>query len=279
MKLEYQVHISDNAFQRLKFLAGQVPEKSVKAFGTIYARALAAATPPHTGAGEVGAVLRSKSQRDITILRERISWNIAGVNKPGDIQGFAQPVPFRNLSGQWLAIDTETRKPAKPRGFFGIVVPTSWAKVRGQSVPETSPEQAYAGARWDGKKLVSPTRKRKKFVRKNALAAFIKRKQTQAGKLISGWAPGARVFATGAAIAAGFFESLGGKGFGRMYTDKKGRTRGVLVNRQAYNPKQADLLKRRMSRVIRRTSDSRAAQILKIKKWYAQQAKKALGVN
>jgi hypothetical protein len=36
MKLEYQVHLSENAFQRLKFLAGQVPEKSVKAFGTIY---------------------------------------------------------------------------------------------------------------------------------------------------------------------------------------------------------------------------------------------------
>ena len=64
-----------------------------------------------------------------------------------------------------------------------------------------------------------------------------------------------------------------------MYTDKTGLTRGVLVNRQAYNQQQADLLKRRMPSVIRRTSESRAAQILKIKKWYAQQAKKALGVK
>lgn len=279
MKLDYKVNVSEKAFQKLSFLAGEVPERCVKAFGTIYARALAAATPPHNGAGEVGAVLRSKSQRDLVILRERISWNIAGVTKPGDIQGFAQPVPYRNLPGQWLAIDPETRKPAKPRGFFGIVVPTSWAKVRGQSVPETSPEQAYAGARWDGKKLVSPQRKKKKFVRKAALSAFVKRKQATAGKLISGWAPGARVFATGQRIAAGFFESLGGKGYGRFFTDKKGRSRGFLVNRQPYNAKQADLLKQRMPRIIQRTSDSRAAQVAKIKKWYAQQAKKAMGVN
>lgn len=279
MKLSYKLWLSNKVFQKLSFLAGEVPDRCVKAFGTIFARALAAGTPPHNGRDEAGAVLRSKNQHDIVVLRERISWNIAGVNKPGDIQGFAQPVPFRNLPGQWLAIDTETRKPAKPRGFFGMVVPTSWAKVRGQSVPETSPEQAYAGARWDGKKLVSPTRKRKKFVRKNALAAFVKRKQAQAGKLISGWAPGARVFATGKRIAAGFFEALGGKGYGRIFTDKKGRSRGFLINRQPYNSKQADMLKKSMPLILQRTSDSRAAQVAKIRKWYAQQAKKALGVN
>lgn len=280
MKIDYKVNLSEKAFQKLSFLAGEVPERCVKAFGTIYARTLAANTPPHfANVGNMGEILRSKKHEDIEELREAICWNISGVPSREYIKGTVQPVPYRNLPGQWLAIDPRTRKPARPYGFFGIVVPISWAKVRGQRVPETSPEQAYAGARWDGKKMVSPNRRKMKFVRKSALSAFIKKKQAQAGKLISGWAPGARVFATGKNIAPGFFENLGGKGYGRIFKDKKGRSRGFLVNRQAYNPEQARILKLRMPAVIRSTSNLRASQILKIKKWYAQQAKKALGVN
>lgn len=275
--MKIDVHVSKDArqFQRLEFLAGEVSDYSVRTFGTFFARLLAATTPPNRW-WRSPKVLRSQKNEDIKILRERISWNISGQTNPAEIEGFAQPVPYRNLPGQWLALDPQTRKPVKPRGFFGIVVPISWKKVRGQKIPETSPEQAYAGGRWDGKKVIGLQRKKIKFVRKNALKAFVKKRQKDAGRLISGWAPGARVFAIGANIEPGFFESLRGKGFGRMFKDKKGLARGVLVNKQAYNPEQASFLRINMSKLVRRAEDSQAAQVQRIKNWYAQQAQKIL---
>lgn len=276
-KLDYRVRVDKRGFQRLQSLAFEASDKCVKAFGTIYARAMASATPPHSGRGAAGDVLRSKKQKDIVALQRVIAQNIAGVDDPRQIEGMGKPVPFRNLGGQWMAVDTETRRPVKPRGAFGFIVPTSWARVRGESVPETDPAQVYAGAIWDGKKMV-PRRYRKTFVRKAKLQEFVRMQQRHAGKLISGWAPGARVFAMGKNIAAGFFAELGGKGFGRIFTDKKGRVRGWLVNRQAYNSRQNALLIHRMPGVIRMTKLAREVQVELIKKWYSKNAKKVFGV-
>lgn len=271
--LGYSVRVNERGFRELEKLTVEVSAKAVKAFGTIYARAMAAATPPHDGSQVAGDVLRTKKQEDITELQKVISLNIAGVESPAEIAGFAKPVPYRNLSGSWLAIDPTTNRPAKPRGEFGFVVPTSWARVRKQTVPETEPEQVYKMSAWDGKKRV-PFRRRVSFVRKAKLAALVRKQQKQAGKLISGWAPGARVFAEGKSIAVGFFAELGGKGFGKICYDKKGLATGMLVNKQAYNARQNELLLRRMPWVMRRTKVARAMQLKNIAEWYYKKGRK-----
>lgn len=272
---DYSVTVNKSGMQRLKALAVEAGEKAIKAFGTIYVRAAAAATPPHNRAASAASVLRSKKSADILALRKVISQNIAGVDDPKLIKPTAKPVPFRKLAGQWLAIDETTRRPVKPGNVFGFIVPTSWEKIRGENPPETDPAQVYSGARWDGHKMV-PARWRRSFVRKAKLAALVERQQKQAGKLISGWAPAARVFAEGKSIAKGFFEELGGKGFGKIYNDKKGTARGVMVNRQAYNSRLSNLMVERLPAVVRVTKEARKVQVRNIAAWYTEQAKKVL---
>lgn len=277
MRLTYRVNIGEKAFQRLAFLAGEVSERSAKAFGTIYVRAMAAVTPPHDGKADAQEALANRKHENIMILRERIAQNIAGFD-PNKEKHSVLVVPYRNISGEWMPLDIRTRRPAKPMGAFGIFVPLRWEKVKKKTIPESKPEQVYAGAKWDGKKMV-PQRWRKHFVRHRALAAFVKKQQSHAGKLISGWAPAARVFAVGKSIANGLFENLGGKGFGRLYNDNKGRTRGVMINRQPYNAAQAALIKRRMRLAVSKTKEVRAVQIRQVLRWYKKKAKEAMGVN
>ena len=278
MKPSLRVHVHRRAFDRLAALSGEVSERAVQAFGTIYARALAAMTPPHMGKGKPAEVLRSKNQRDLVKLREIISLNIAGVKRPEDIKPNARPVPFRSLSGAWLALDPAENRPAKPSGCFGMFVPTSWKKVRGQKVPESSPAQVYKSARWDGKKMV-PTRRKRHFVRAAALKALVKQQQKHAGKLVSGWAEAARLFSTGKNVAAGFFVELGGKGFARKRKNADGVSRGFMVNRQPYSAAQAAEMKRRMPAALGSAKSAREAQIKAITRWYKHQAKKIFGVG
>jgi hypothetical protein len=271
----FVVKENKEGFEELKALTVDATEKTIKAFGTIYVRSAATITPPHNSGMNASTILRSKKHYDILELRKVISKNIAGVEDPRLITPVGRPVPFRKLAGQWLAIDETTRRTVKPNNVFGFIVPTSWKKVRGVKPPETDPEQVYRGARWDGVKMV-PAHWRRTFVHKDKLTALVKQQQQQAGKLISGWAPAARVFAEGKNIAAGFFEELGGKGFGKIYTDKKGNARGVMVNRQAYNAKLGRELWWRLDSVMAYTEPARMVQIKKIQKWYAAQAKKVL---
>lgn len=273
--VDYSVTLNKAGMHALKALAVEACEKTIRAFGTIYVRAAAAATPPHNSAASAATVLRSKKSADILALRKVISKNIAGVDDPKLIKATAKPLPFRKLAGQWLAIDETTRRPVNPRNVFGFIVPTSWGKVRGENPPETDPAQVYSGARWDGHKMV-PARWRRSFVRKAKLAALVVRQQKQAGKLISGWAPAARVFAEGKSIAQGFFAELGGKGFGKIYNDKKGLTKGIMINRQAYNSRLSNLMVDRLPNVVRYTKEAREVQARNIEKWYAAQAKKIL---
>lgn len=269
----YSVKVNNKGFAQLKALTVQCCEKSIKAFGTIYANAMASATPPHTAKGTPATA--TKGHADIKKLKQIISLNIAGVEDPRQIKPTAKPVPYRKLAGAWMAIDPETKKPIKTRSPFGFIVPTSWRRVRGQNPPETDPAAVYATARWRGKKMV-PAKFKKVFVRKNKLAALVKKQQKEAGKLISGWAHGARVFATGKRIAPGFFAELGGKGWARIFKDKKGQARAIMVNRQAYNERQSKLIISRMPYVVKRTKAARAVQVKAIVEWYVKQSQKAL---
>lgn len=267
--------VNNSAFHRLQVLTEDMNERAVKAFGTIYVRQMAASTPPHP-VGKGPEALSSKGHADIKSLHRRIAQDIAGVDSPAQVQAFAKPVPYRKLSGAWLAIDPSTGRPAKPRGNFGIVVPTSWARVHKQAVPESTPEAAFAGARWQRGHMQPTGHRRRHFVRRAKLAAFIRKQQAHAGKLISGWAPAARVFARGKRIAAGFFEHHGGKGFGRIYKNKKGQMAGIATNRMPYSAQQGADIKKRIPRVMKIARAACKVQTDNIRKWYASQAKKIL---
>ena len=142
-------------------------------------------------------------------------------------------------------------------------------------MPESTPAQAYAGAVWRRGRM-QPARWARRFVRAKALRDFIKMKQKHVGRLISGWAPAARVFATGKGIAPGFFASLGGKGFGRIFKNRKGCLCGLAINRQPYSPQQEADIRRRVPVVMRASRKACEAQMENIKKWYIEKAGKEL---
>lgn len=267
--------VNKSSFKRLQVLTEDMNERAVKAFGTIYVRQMAASTPPHPW-GTGPAALSSKGHEDIKSLHRRIAQDIAGVDSPAQVQAFAYPVPSKKWPGSWMAIDTATKRPAKPRGNFGIVVPTSWARVRKQVVPESTPEAAFEGARWQRGHKKPAGRARRHFVRRAKLAAFIRKQQKHAGKLISGWAPAARVFATGKNIAPGFFEHHGGKGFGRIYKNKGEPMEGIATNRMPYSALQGADIKKRIPRVLKNARGACQVQMENIRKWYQRQAKKSL---
>lgn len=241
--------------------------------GTFYIRGMAAATPPHNGKKAANSVLKVKNSPDILAAREKVALNIAGVSKVDDIEGYARPVPFRNLRGAWLALDPASGQRAKVRGDFGMIVPTSWARVSGEKPPEVTPESLYRGAVWAGRKMV-PKRWRKGFVKAAALKQFVKERQKHVGKLVSGWAPAARMFATGG-IAKGFMAELGGKGSGRKWEKAPGVWKGKATNSQPYNGKQASLIERRAPGMVRRAKEARKAQARAIMQWFAREVKKA----
>lgn len=271
---DYTMAVNTVGLYQLRQFMREATRDSIKRTGTIYARAMAASTPPHRG--EDSSVLDKKNSPGILRLKANIARNIAGVRDVRAIKPTAQPVPFRKLAGAWLALDPVTRRPAKPRNPFGFLVPTSWRKVRGQAVPETDPAAVYSTARWHGFQR-RPATYQKRFVRKNKLQALVKRQQSHVGKLISGWVPGARVFSECKKVAVGMFAEQGGKGYGKIYDDKKGSAKGVLANKQAYNSKLSSRMEKAVPGVIQRTRAARAKQVQHIIDWYIKRAQKAIG--
>lgn len=269
---DYRVKVNKAGMEQLKALAVAASTKAIKAAGTIYVRAAASYTPPFRLDGEEYSNMRLRTQThpDITQLRRAICKNIIGVERNWELpEAIAQE--YRKLPGQWLAL-APGGKSAMKLGPFGFVVPLNYRDKKGKAVPVVDPAQVFATARWDGHKMAPPQWKIR-FVRKTKLEALVKRQQKQAGKLISGWAPAARVFAEGKNIAKGFFEKLGGKGFGKIYTDKKGVSRGIMINRQAYNEKLAQVMAARLNFIESRTKEARRVQIRNIAKWYQKEAR------
>ncbi len=274
--IQVTLDFNKQSFARLHVLTEEASKRTAQGIGTIYVRYIAANTPPNAFRGQVGAALSNRKNKAVVDLQKRIAQNIAGVDSYKEVEAYARPVPYRKLSGAWLALEPEGNRPVKPRGALGMVVPTSWSQVRKQAVPEAEPEQVFAGAVWHkgGYKL---RHYKRSFVRKNKLSAFVKTKQSHVGKLISGWARAARAFATGKGIATGFFENLGGKGFGRMYKNKRGNWCGIAINRQSYSEKQRKHLQAMANVSDKRTVQARQAQLAAIKAWYKKEAKRILG--
>ena len=270
MNVGCRVNVNEAAFDGLEALIAGKTSELIKALGTIYVRMFAAATPPHKGVVQ-SPQDRLKNKKHVSILkaREAVAYNIAGVAGPKEVRPVAHPVRLKNGKWDWELIGGSY----KPRGFFGMLVPDTWRKQRGEAPPEIAPQALYKGARWDGKKMV-PAQKFDRFaaprgfVRSRALSAFIKEKQAHVGKLISGWVPAARFFATGKCIAPGFFEGLGGKGSAHTFTDKKGFARGVIRNAQAYNVRQAARLEALIPRILAAAEVAREKQIENIFKHF-----------
>ena len=274
MKVVHKVRINKALFGKMNKLAGESALRMTTSLGVFYVRGMAAATNPHNGKLSVNEVLKVKNSADIIAAREKVALNIAGVANVNDIEAYARPVPYSNLAGAWLALDPASGKRAQIRGDFGMIVPTSWARVRGIKPPEVSPESLYRGAVWDGKKM-KPKRWRKGFVKKDALKKFVKEKQAHVGKLVSGWAPAAHLFASGG-IAKGFFAELQGKGSGRKWEKTPGEWKGKAINSQPYNAGLARQIESRARGMIRRAKEARKAQAKAIMKWFAREIKKAV---
>ena len=281
MKLDVKCRIRNRAWQRLAILTEGLPLQAVKTFGTIYVRAMAASTPPHT-LGSPASVLSAKKHADILAAQKRVAQNIAGVDSPAEVQPNVRPVKMGADAWQFTYIGSHKV------GEFGMLVPDSWRAQGGENPPESTPKQIYGTPRWEGRRMVpsrpfDPSLMRSGytggFVRAKALRSFIAEKQKHVGKLISGWAPAARVFATGKGIAPGFFASLGGKGFGRIFKNKKGGLCGLAINRQPYSPQQLADIRRRVPQVMRASRKACEAQLEHIKKWYIRNAKKALAAK
>lgn len=272
----YDCSIDLKAFREVSILTTHMNEKAVKAFGTIYVRAMAASTPPHPEFSPA-SVLSAKKHADILTAQERVAQNIAGVKRVADLRPNAEAVYYDERHG--AVYEPGTRKPAKRMGAFGMFIPTSWRSPRkGYSLPRSTPAEAYATAYWAGKSM-KPSRWGVHLVRKTDLAAFIKKKQQHVGKLISGWAPAARVFAAGKGIAPGFFASLGGKGFGRIYKNGNGYLCGLAINRQAYSVRQVLAIHRRVPQVMENSRKACRKQMEYIQKWYIRNAKKKLAAK
>ena len=179
----------------------------VKMTGTIYANALRTLTPPH-GNGSTLKDTAKKKSKGILKLHKRIAEDIMG----GTATPYGRPVLAKD--GRWLAFDTEGRY-TSGGGHFGFVVPTR-DTFNGTRVPFVDPEQVLASSRWykvRGSYRRYPAAPQGiNFVRAGALKSAVAKRLKRAGFTISGWAPGARYFATGANIAKGFFEGLGGRG-------------------------------------------------------------------
>lgn len=181
----------------------------LKLSGTVYANALRTLTPPH-GQGAKMKDTAKKKNKGIDALKGRIEADLMGGKAPTKAR------PVRRADGTWMAFDAAGHYTAGG-GNFGMVVATK-KKFGKIPVPIETPEQVLAkvGQRVYLRKGQARFWRAKQdgvhFVAAGALRAFVAKRKKQAGKGISGWAHGARFFATGKNIAAGFFAELGGAG-------------------------------------------------------------------
>ena len=278
--IEVSLDFKRSKYMKLMVLTEEMSERAARAIGTIYVRYLAANTPPNAFGGEVGPALRNRKNEAIRTLQKRIAQNIAGVDNVSELRPNVEPEKMGTDAWDYSWLNAQ-----RPGGKFGMLVPTSWRAVRGENPPESTPEEIYGTPEWRGGKMVSKSPYNADyrlssytfgFVRLNKLRKFVKDKQSHAGKLISGWAPAARAFAAGKNIAAGFFEGLGGKGFGKLYKNKRGVWGGIAINRQSYSDAQRVHIQRMANVSGKRTVQARKAQLAAIKRWYTNEAKKTL---
>lgn len=278
--IEVALDFKRSKYMKLMVLTEEMSERAARAIGTIYVRYLAANTPPNAFGGEVGSALRNRKNEAIRTLQQRIAHNIAGVHNVSELGPNVEPEKVG--SDAW---DFRWLKEQRPGGKFGMLVPTSWRAVRGENPPESSPEEIYGTPEWRRGKMIAQHRYDADyrlssytfgFVRLNKLRKFVKDKQSHVGKLISGWAPAARAFAGGKNIATGFFEGLGGKGFGKLYKSKHGVWGGIAINRQSYSDAQREHIQRMANVSAKRTVKARKAQLAAIERWYTNEAKKTL---
>lgn len=278
--IEVSLDFKRSKYMKLMVLTEEMSERAARAIGTIYVRYLAANTPPNAFGGEVSRALRNRKNEAIRTLQQRIGQNIAGVDNVSKLQPNVEPEKVGTDAWDFRWLNAQ-----RPGGMFGMLVPNSWRAVRGENPPESTPEEIYGTPEWRGGKMVakSPYNADYRlssytygFVRLNKLREFVKMKQSHVGKLISGWAPAARAFAAGKRIATGFFEGLGGKGFGKLYKNKHGVWGGIAINRQSYSDAQREHIQRMANVSTKRTVQARKAQLAAIKRWYTNEAKKKL---
>ena len=279
--IKVTLDFNKQSFSRLHVLTEEATKRTAQGIGTIYVRYIAANTPPNAFRGEVGRALGNRKNEAIVGLQKRIAQNIAGVDSVAELKPNVNPERVGEDMWDYRWLTTQ-----RPGGKFAMLVPDSWRAVRGEAPPESTPEEIYGTPVWRGGQMVSrrpygPDVRLSSytfgFVRLPKLRDFIKKKQSHVGKLISGWARAARAFATGKGIATGFFENLGGKGFGRMYKNKRGNWCGIAINRQSYSEKQRAHLQAMANVSDKRTVQARKAQLAAIKAWYKKEAKRILG--
>lgn len=278
--IKVTLDFNKQSFARLHVLTEEMSKRTAQGIGTIYVRYIAANTPPNAFRGRVKESLSNRKNEAIVGLQKKIAQSIAGVDSVSELKPNVKPERLSEDMWDYRWLTTQ-----RPGGKFAMLVPDSWRAIRGEKPPESTPEEIYGTPVWSGGKMVSqnpynpsirPSSYTYGFVRLTKLRKFIKQKQAHVGKLISGWAPAARVFATGKGIASGFFENLGGKGFGRMYKNKLGQWSGIAINRQSYSEEQRAHLQATANVSAKRTVEARKTQLAAIKRWYTNEAKRIL---
>lgn len=252
--------------QALTELSEKVASELVRGVGLIYANALRTASPPHGGNATMKSTAKANSV-GILELKKRISFDISGEEYPQNIIAYGRPVRARN--GLHLVLDENGNK-VRPSGSFAIITPSTVGRGK-HALPMETPEQVYAQGKWENGRWVGDGKVH--FVSAAPLRTFIKKKQAEAGYLISGWAAGARQFSKAKSLPSGFFAKLGGSGSGALRADG-GTAKGELVNAAAHRPGPADKFNER--RVLKLSEMGVAAQRKNMMAWYTREAKKIL---
>lgn len=264
----------------LAHAAREAQAQCIKLSGTVYANALRTLTPPH-GKGATMQDTHKKKSKGITALQARIEQDLQG----GPTPTYARPV--RRKDGTWMAFDDAGNYTAGG-GNFGMVVPSA-TKFGKYKVPVESPEQVLSKVGEQALTHKGRVRRWRRvqdgihFVRAGALRALVSKRKKQAGYTISGWAHGARFFATGKkGIAKGFFEPLGGAGAAGQAATPAGDAfaeveplEGWMQNDAFLGPlRQRDRI---MSTTVHRTAGHALQKMQQnIVKWYTKKAKQIL---
>lgn len=263
----------------LAHAAREAQAQCIKLSGTVYANALRTLTPPH-GKGAAMQDTRKKKSKGIDALQARIEQDLQG----GPAPTYARPV--RRKDGTWMAFDAAGNYTAGG-GNFGMVV-ANQNKFGKLPVPIESPEQVLAKV--GEQPLTHKGRVRRwrrvqdgvHFVRAGALRALVRKRKKHAGYTISGWAHGARFFATGKNIAKGFFEPLGGAGAAGQSADPAGSAFAEVEPLEGWMQNDAFLgsLRQRdriMTTTVHRTARHALDKMRKnIISWYTKKAKQIL---
>lgn len=252
--------------EALTQLSEKVSAELVRGVGLIYANALRTASPPHGGSATMKSTAKANSV-GILQLKKRIAFDISGEEYPQNIIAYGRPVRARN--GVYLVLDENGNK-VRPSGSFAIITPGSVGRGK-DHLPMETPEEVYSQGKWKNGRWVGDGKVH--FVSAAPLRAFVKKKQAQAGFLISGWAEGARKFSKAKNLPTGFFAKLGGAGSGALRVSG-GQAVGELVNAAAHRPGPADRFNER--RVLKLSEMGVAAQRKNMMAWYAREAKKIL---